>query len=185
MNKKIIAIVLILLITLTACNHQSSATSQNVTDTKIATENILANQKTPTDISFSLERYNLIKRAYWVNGQREKAMQVPCNVERPIGYVTLIAGNTILCQYTVDGKLTSLNSYLSADSEYYEKNGASGSYYNNWLADVDGSYGTNVDGIFWFDCDGNYHEWNGQYLYSDIPLHVDNPVLEIGGDKNE
>lgn len=185
MNKKIITIVLILLITLTACNYTPTATQQNVVDTKTATENILTNQKTPTDISFSLERYNLIKRAYWVNGQREKAMQVPCNVERPIGYVTLIAGNTILCQYTVDGKLTSLNSYLSADSEYYEKNGASGSYYNNWLADVDGSYGTNVDGIFWFDCDGNYHEWNGQYLYSDIPLHVDNPVLEIGGDKNE
>ena len=184
MNKKIIAIILMLLITLTACNFQPTATSQNVTDTKTATENILANQKTPTDISFSLERYNLIKRAYWVNGQREKAMQVPCNVERPIGYVTLIAGNTILCQYTVDGKLTSLNSYLSADSEYYEGVGGMSSK-NYWLADVDGSYGTNVDGIFWFDCDGNYHEWNGQYLYSDIPLHVDNPVLEIGGDKNE
>lgn len=183
MNKKIIAIILILLITLTACNSPT-ATQQNVTDTKTATENILTNQKTPTDISFSLERYNLIKRAYWVNGQREKAMQVPCNVERPIGYVTLIAGNTILCQYTVDGKLTSLNSYLSADSEYYEGVGAL-SNKNYWLADVDGSYGTNVDGIFWFDCDGNYHEWNGQYLYSDIPLHVDNPVLEIGGDKNE
>ena len=43
-----------------------------------------ASQPTPTDIDFSLERYNLIKRAYWVNGQREKAMAVPCRVERPL-----------------------------------------------------------------------------------------------------
>lgn len=172
---------------LTACNlNQITATTQNVLDTKTATENILTNQKTPTDINFSLERYNLIKRAYWVNGQRQKAEAVPCNIEKPIGYITLITGNTVLCEYTVDGKISSLNSYLSADSEYYEKNGGDGSYYNNWLADVDGSYGTNVDGIFWFDCDGFYHEWNGQYLYSDIPLHVDNPTVKIErGETNE
>lgn len=161
------------MITLTACNNPTTtATQQNVIDTKIATENILTNQQTPTDITFSLERYNLIKRAYWVNGQRQKAEQVPCNIEKPIGYITLIIGNQILCSYTVDGKITSLNSYLSADSDYYEFNSGGATCRNNWLADVDGSYGTNVNGIFWFDCDGNYHEWNGNYLYSDIPLEV-------------
>lgn len=167
-----------LIVSLTGCDSITSATKQNVNDTAIATENILANQKTPTDISFSLERYNLIKRAYWVNGQHEKANQVPCNVEKPIGYITLIAGNTILAQYTVDGKISSLNSYLSADSEWYE---ASGHYSNDWLADVDGSYGSNVNGVFWFDCNGNYHEWNGTYHYSDIPLHIDDPTVHIQG----
>lgn len=187
-NIRIITILIIATILLTGCDafrDTTPATTQNVADTQIATENILANQKTPTDINFSLERYNLIKRAYWVNGQRQKADAVPCNVERPIGYITLIAGNTILCEYTVDGKISSLNSYLSADSEYYEKNGCNGSYYNRWLADVDGSYGTNVDGIFWFDCNGCYHEWSGTYLYSDIPLHVDHPVVQIGGEVDE
>ena len=172
-NIKAMTILLIMLITMTACNNiQTTATQQNVIDTKIATENILTNQQTPTDITFSLERYNLIKRAYWVNGQRQKAEQVPCNIEKPIGYITLIIGNKILCSYTVDGKITSLNSYLSADSDYYEFSSGSSTCKNNWLADVDGSYGTNVNGIFWFDCDGNYHEWNGEYLYSDIPLEV-------------
>ena len=33
-------------------------------------------QPTPIDIDYSLERYNLIRRAYWVNGQREKAAAV-------------------------------------------------------------------------------------------------------------
>lgn len=179
--KKLIILFVILILIMTGCEApEPTATEQNKIDTKIATETILDSQKTPTDISFSLERYNLIKRAYWVNGQREKAMQVKCNVEKPIGYITLIVGNSILCQYTVDGKITSLNSYLSPDSDYYELvTGSTNAYRNYWLADVDGSYGTNVNGIFWFDCDGNYHEWNGEYHYSDIPLPIDNPVVKV------
>ena len=158
MKKILLVLLVIITILFTGC-MKITATEQNKIDTKIATETILDSQKTPTDISFSLERYNLIKRAYWVNGQREKAMQVICNVEKPIGYITLVVGNSILCQYTVDGKITSLNSYLSPDSDYYSVQ--SEYTINYWLADVDGSYGTNVDGIFWFDCDGNYHEWWG------------------------
>ena len=172
MKKFIILIVTALMvISITGC---TDASMQNVVDTQIATNNILANQPTPTDLDFSLERFNLIRRAYWVNGQHEKANAVPCNVDRPIGYIVLLAGNTLLASYTVDGKVSSLNSYLSADSERYAT-----SSYADWLADVDGSYGENVDGIFWFTADGHYMEWNGQYLYSDIPFHVENPVIEL------
>lgn len=173
MKKISILIVLVIVMSLAAgCNQ--TETAKNVKNTQIAIEQIITNQQTPTDLEFSLERYNLIKRAYWVNGQREKAMAVPCKVQKPIGYITLLAGNTILAQYTVDGKITSLNSFLSADSNKYMT-----SSYAEWLADVDGSYGNNVEGIFWFDCDGNYHEWTGDYLYSDIPLHIDDPTIYI------
>lgn len=173
MKKISILIVLVIVMSLAAgCNQ--TETAKNVKNTQIAIEQIITNQQTPTDLEFSLERYNLIKRAYWVNGQREKAMAVPCKVQKPIGYITLLAGNTILAQYTVDGKITSLNSFLSADSDKYMT-----SSYAEWLADVDGSYGNNVEGIFWFDCDGNYHEWTGDYLYSDIPLHIDDPTIYI------
>lgn len=41
-------------------------------------------QPTPTDISYSLERYNLIRRAYWVNGQEEKANTLICPVQKPL-----------------------------------------------------------------------------------------------------
>lgn len=158
-----------------------SNTKQNVADTMDVTNKLTGNQKTPTDIDYSLERYNLIKRAYWVNGQRQKADAVPCPVERPIGYIVLF-GDTgaILGTYTVDGKITSLNSYLSPDSEYYEYNyGGSRETFNDWLADVDGSYGVNVDGVFWFTVDGHYMEWTGNYLYSDIPFEVEEPVLVV------
>lgn len=66
-------------------------TKKNVTDTMEVTNKLTGNQKTPTDIDYSLERYNLIKRAYWVNGQRQKADAVPCSVERPIGYIVLFS----------------------------------------------------------------------------------------------
>jgi hypothetical protein len=137
-------------------------------------------QPTPSDIDFSLERYNLIKRAYWVNGQREKAEAVVCQVERPLGYIVLFAGNAVVGSFIVDGKVSSLNSYLTPDSEFYERH--SESCNNKWLADVDGSYGENDSGIFFFTPDGKYIEWTGEYLYSDIPFEVSNPVVTYKGE---
>lgn len=147
--------------------------------TKRTAAELQENQPTPDDISYSLERYNLIRRAYWVNGQREKAMSLPCEVSKPLGYIVLFAGSAIVGNFVVDGKVSSLNSYLTPDSEYYEKYGSSG--LNKWLADVDGSYGENDSGIFFFTPDGKYIEWTGTYLYSDIPFIVDDPVVKIGG----
>ena len=140
-------------------------------------------QPTPTDIDYSLERYNLIKRAYWVNGQREKANSLPCEIEKPLGYVVLFTeSGAVVGSFVVDGKVSSLNSFLTPDSEYYEEiySGSGGHFYNNWIADVDGSYGTNDNGIFFFTPDGKYIEWTGIYIYSDIPFEVDAPVLKVG-----
>ena len=49
--------------------------------------------------------------------------------------------------------------------------------YNDWVADIDGSYGENDNGIFFFDIQGNYIEFTGTYLYSDIPMEISNPVI--------
>lgn len=137
-------------------------------------------QPTPTDIEYSLERYNLIRRAYWVNGQREKAATVECPIAKPLGYIVLFAGNATVGSFVVDGKVSSLNSYLTPDSEFYELvYGGTSTYGNKWLADVDGSYGANDDGIFFFTPDGKYIEWTGDYLYSDIPFSVSTPIVTI------
>ena len=94
----------------------------------------------------------------------------------------LFAGNTVVGNFVVDGKVSSLNSFLTPDSEYYEAD-TNTSYLNNneWLADVDGSYGSNDNGIFFFTPDGKYLEWSGEYLYSDIPFEVESPILNIAG----
>jgi hypothetical protein len=154
-------------------------TTQDKINTQNAAKTLQSNQPTPTDLEYSLERYNLIRRAYWVNGQREKANTLPCEVEKPLGYVVLFSGNVVVGRFVVDGKVSSLNSYLTPDSEEYAAS------YSEWLADVDGSYGENDSGIFFFTPDGNYIEWTGTYIYSDIPFTIENPVVNVGGTVNE
>lgn len=183
----LLAVVMVIaVIVLASCESDTTttATEQDKSAQKDIANTLASHQKTPTDIDYSLERYNLIRRTYWVNGMREKANTLICEVEKPLGYIVLFAGNTVVDRFVVDGKVSSLNSYLTPDSEYYEL--AYGGTYtrtNEWLADVDGTYGENDNGIFFFTPNGNYIEWTGEYLYSDIPFEVDNPVVkyEVGG----
>ena len=162
-----------------------NGSEQDVMSQKKAANRLQYNQPTPTDIDYSLERYNLIRRAYWVNGQREKANALPCAIEKPLGYIVLFTeSGAVVGSFIVDGKVSSLNSFLTPDSEYYEQeyynSGSSRGDGNDWLADVDGSYGENDNGIFFFTPDGKYIEWTGTYLYSDIPMVVNDPVVKVG-----
>lgn len=135
--------------------------------------NILAgNQPIPTDISYSLERYNLIRRAYWVNGLKEKAMAVARPAEVPLGYCVLFTeSGTVIGQFAVDGKVTSLNSYLTPSTTP-----TSGGGYRE-LPDVDGAYGENDVGIFFFTPSWQYIEWDAHYLYSDEPFKISDTIL--------
>ena len=174
-----IALAVTMLLTLSAC--EVSGSRQDIYTTQANANSIQENQPTPDDLEYSLERYNLIRRAYWVNGQRENAISLPCEIERPLGYIVLFTeGGGVVGRYIVDGKVTSLNSYLTPDSTYYSSSSSV-----NWLADVDGSYGENDQGIFFFTPDGKYIEWTGIYLYSDIPFEVTTPTIVIGGETSE
>lgn len=182
----VLAVLAVCLVMLTGCEYEASAatygTEQDIQNTQWTADKLQAAQPTPTDIEYSLERYNLIRRAYWVNGQREKANALPCPIQKPLGYVILLTeSGSVVGKFTVDGKVSSLNSFLTPDSEYYEQEyGTDGYSYgdgNDWLADVDGSYGENDNGIFFFTPDGKYVEWTGVYLYSDIPFEVQAPVV--------
>lgn len=187
MKKVLLIISTVLLLTvLSGCeddndyfNLRSSSKTIDTTKQQQVAKELSYNQSTPTDISFSLERYNLIKRAYWVNGQREKANNVICEVEKPLGYIVLFTeSGSVVGNFIVDGKVSSLNSFLTPSNvEHYYSSGAT---INTELSDVDGSYGENDNGIFFFTPDGKYIEWTGTYLYSDIPFNVENPVLRVG-----
>ena len=100
--KKLISIILLITIiasmfALTGCDlsdesgavNVSNGSAQDVSNTKAAANTLQAHQPTPTDLDYSLERYNLIRRAYWVNGQREKANALVCEIEKPLGYIVL------------------------------------------------------------------------------------------------
>lgn len=174
--KKIVMVVLIftiLIVSLTAC--EATGSGQDIVSTQEVADNLAISQPTPTDINFSLERYNLMRRAYWVNGQREKANSIICEVPKPFGYIILFAGNAPVSRFIVDGKVSSLNSFLTPNT--YDEYVTQGGVKTIELSDVDGSYGENDNGIFFFTIDGNYVEWTGEYLYSDIPIEIDNPIV--------
>lgn len=174
--KRIITVILIftiLVVSLTAC--EATGSGQDIVSTQEVADNLAISQPTPTDINFSLERYNLMRRAYWVNGQREKANSIICEVPKPFGYIILFAGNAPVSRFIVDGKVSSLNSFLTPNA--YDQYVGSGVVKTIELSDVDGSYGENDNGIFFFTVDGNYVEWTGEYLYSDIPIEIDNPIV--------
>lgn len=165
MKRRIITVLAALtLMFSTACDGSYADISQ----TKETARTLQSNQPTPEDISYSLQRYNLIRRAYWVTGQYDKANNLHCEVERVPGYVYLYAGNTLVASYVVAGQVTSLRTYLTPDSEKYSSPNTT----LEWLADVDGTYGENPDGIFFFTQDGEYVEWTGAYLYSTTPIEA-------------
>lgn len=174
----VVALILIVSISLSGCKNLNltNGTKQDNQTTAQVAGSLSERQPTPTDIEYSLERFNLIRRAYWVNGQREKSREVVCSVNRPLGYIVLFAGNTLINRFTVDGKVSSLNSYLTANNveKYYN-----GTTINTEMPDIDGSYGENDGGIFFFTVDGSYVEWTGDYIYSDMYMEVENPAVVV------
>lgn len=203
MKKKIflVLIVVIVLFAMVGCDTIQTSTNKDVARTLAVGDELSKNQPTPTDVDASYERYNLIRRTYWVNGQRERARTLPCPIpDVPLGYVVLLTeSGSVVAKFVVEGKVSSLQNYLTPISEYYEgissyvndtypdgSTTGNHSYVNKWLPDVDGTYGDNDDGIFFFTPDGKYVEWSGIYLYSDIPFEVADPVVKYqAGDTNK
>lgn len=184
--KKLIALILagLMVLSLCACgvtyDTSTGGAQQNINDTQKVTDKLTSSQQTPTDINYSLERYNLIRRSYWVNGQREKANTLVCEVDKPLGYIVLFTeAGGVVGRFIVDGKVSSLNSFLSPDytEDHYGNSSGGFTTISTQLADVDGSYGENDNGIFFFTPDGKYVEWTGIYLYSDIPFELDAPTV--------
>lgn len=78
--KKLIALALAALMALSlyACDDvPASGTRKNIDDTKEVTDNLTGRQPTPTDIDYSLERYNLIRRSYWLTWEQYKDSESP------------------------------------------------------------------------------------------------------------
>jgi hypothetical protein len=178
MKKFISIICLIAIIGCLFAGCDLDSTTSDVANQKEVTDKLTSSQATPTDIDYSLERYNLIRRAYWVNGQREKANTLVCEVQKPLGYIVLFTeSGGVVGRFLVDGKVSSLNSFLTPS--FIDIYRGEGGAVTEEMADVDGSYGENDAGIFFFTPAGQYIEWTGTYLYSDIPFIVDDPIVKV------
>jgi len=190
--KKLLAVLVAIMLTLTLAGCEYSMSEPTATEEDIANQNDLQDrlsevQPTPTNFDFSLERFNLIKRAYWVNGQRDIAQSLSAPIlDMPIGYILLIDHGVAFGAHTVFGKVSSLESYLTPSYKIVCDNGQNFDKGNigseDWclekeLADVDGSYGQNANGIFFFNTYGEYVEWTGTYFYSDYAFDVPDSVV--------
>lgn len=134
-------------------------------------EKIQANLNTvqpQPNMEWSLERENIIKRTeLW-------------NDENKIAYIYLYTrGGQMAGFFTIKGKVSSINSALSAPEQIVKDPEAYGEGRQSLVVSSpqeDGSYGTNGDAIFFFTTDGAYVEWSGDYLVIDRPLKVNVPV---------
>ncbi len=178
MKKRIIAIILTAVMAATMlAGCEESGSDKDTRNTLEAGNKLQENQPTPTDIEFSLQRYNLERRAYYLNGEIEKSRNVECEVEKPLGYIYLfLEGVGCVARDTVDGQVTPLTTYLTPDSEFYTT-GATATA--DWIPDIDGTYGENNEGIFYFTVDGDYKEWNGIYHYSSTYYEIEDPTLLV------
>lgn len=121
----------------------------------------------------SSERKNVAKRAEIFNN------------EEKISYIYLVNYGKVMAFFTVQGKVSSLRSYMTPVDRVINSKGenctdvwggcSQGYGYVVEAPDIDGTYGENVDGIFFFTTEGAYVEWRGDYMMSDQPLRLATP----------
>lgn len=135
----------------------------------------LVKAQPPFQMENSLERENLIKRYQYLNDRNN------------VHHVYLISEmGQVMAYYTAQGKVSSVNSKLTNDQQIVGSNqcikevhndAEGGCFMTVESPQMDGSYGENGDGIFFFTTDGHYVEWNGVYLVSEEPKNIQTEVV--------
>lgn len=156
--------------------QQQSSHEIGMKATEDAVKGLVTNDTLPV-VTKSLERENLKRRIEFIN-QPDR-----------IGYLYLLTENgQLIREVQVLGKVSSLNSYLTPMEEIKKIDADLGEWNGEYVItvqapDLDGSYGENQNGIFWFTPDGIYQEWNGLYQYSSERLSFAIKPLLIEIDK--
>jgi len=165
-----LCIVTILLLTAEQCqtNPPNTTAHSEQAHTEMNQRTLLQNQP-PPDITWSLERDNLIKR-FKLENDRSVLFYMYIFIEglgEPIGY------------YQVN-KIGSVNSQLTNPEQLI--NGDYGQYNGDFVVQSpaeDGSYGSNGDGVFGFTPEEIYIEHNMKYIASTVPLTFQKPVNKL------
>lgn len=131
-------------------------------------QNLIKSEPIPT-LQDSLERQNLKRRYKTLNDQNQ------------VFHVYLMSHGKVVSYFTARGKVSSVNSKLTNPQHFVkcDRDGGSGRY-EDCVVDspqLDGSYGTNGDGQFFFDTSGAYIETNLEYIVSERPLNIRTPPV--------
>lgn len=141
----------------------------------------LVQKRPPFEMDDSLERQNLIQRYQYLNDKNN------------VHHVYLMSNDGKVVSYFVaQGKVSSVNSKLTNNLQPVRIPGCDSHNEGNdcWKVvespQMDGSYGTNGNAIFFFTTSGEYVEWNGKYVVSEKPLNIQTAVsLEHETTQNE
>ena len=161
----IVAVVIIGLIYLIATGDYTDKTKNEIT-TAAQVQKDLVNSVPIPKITSSSERANVAKRAEIFNN------------EDKISYIYLVNYGKVMSFFSVKGKVSSLRSYMTPEQRLVRGNGEKCDSYSSPncfvvdAPDIDGTYGENVEGIFFFTTEGAYVEWKGDYMMSDQPLKL-------------
>ena len=134
----------------------------------------LVKSQPPFQMDSSLERANLIQRYQYLNDRNN------------VHHVYLMSNDGKVVSYFVaQGKVSSVNSKLTNDAQIVASQQCLDETWNEDEAacfktvespQMDGSYGSNGDAIFFFTTDGSYVEWNGKYVVSEEPLNIQTAI---------
>jgi len=129
-----------------------------------AQENLIRSTPTPT-ITESLERKNISKRVEIFNKSDK------------ISYIYLVSYWKVMAFYSIKWKVSSVSSYLTPQEKLVDRKGRdcweySSDCYEVQAPDIDWSYWTNWDWIFFFTTEWVYVEWKWEYMLVDQPLKL-------------
>lgn len=164
-------IAILLAVLIVGCENRPSGTQlteQKTTETQ-QKKHLAASP--PPRLDRSQERLNLIERL------------TRFNTDAKVSYIYLVSYGKVMAFYTVKGKVSSVNSLLTTPQQLVRA-GETGGYRRHVVAspDLDGSYGSNGDAVFFFTTDDTYVEWSGDYMLCDKPLKLSTPpelVIEV------
>lgn len=127
----------------------------------------------PPKLQTSQERKNLAERL------------LRFNTDSKVSYIYLISFGKVMAFYPVKGKVSSVNSLLTTPEQVIRIGEGISDRTRHVVAspDLDGSYGSNGDAVFFFTTDGTYVEWNDTYMLCDKPLKMSTPpalVMQVG-----
>lgn len=163
----LILVSLLVLLGGTGCRakKQQKQASKNYNAEQASQQNALAEQLRVTPVEypqFSDERSNINER------------NVRLNDPNKVTYIYLISrAGTVIMHDTVKGKMSSCSSQILPEEGPVRYRGADVVVPQ---PEPDGSFGTNGNCIFYFTPQGAYREYEGDYIMSDQPITVSNPV---------
>lgn len=165
-----------------ACDPSSGSGS-------VETNNVSnANTLTDQQVALTVDAYNRVRdnpecqypakelnTSLELQNQRRKLLTF--NEPTKLGWVYPISQGVVLCEFPVIGKVSAINSSMTADTAGYFNsagtNGAAGVSVE--LPGDDLSFGQNEGGdrsVFFYTVDGGYINLTTDYIYSDIQLGV-------------